>query len=108
MENSVWIDPRVRDYLLNKYVLISLYVDDKTDLPESEVFEATENGKTKKITTIGKKWSYLQRMKFGTNSQPFYVILDHEGNLLTEPRVFNTDIPEYIKFLKDGLEAFSK
>lgn len=108
MENSVWIDPRVRDYLLNKYVLISLYVDDKTDLPESEIFEVEENGKTKEITTIGKKWSYLQRSKFGKNSQPFYVILDHDGNLLTAPRAFNTNIAGYIQFLKDGLEEFKK
>lgn len=108
MENAVWIDPRVRDYLLNKYVLISLYVDDKTDLPESEVFEVKENGKTKEITTVGKKWSYMQRSKFGKNSQPFYVILDHDGNLLTAPMAFNTNIAEYIQFLKDGLEEFEK
>ncbi len=107
MENSVWIDPRVRDYLLNKYVLISLYVDDKTDLPESQIFEVTENGKTKNITTIGKNGVICNDLSW-KNSQPYYVVLDHNGNLLTTPRVFNTDIGEYIKFLKDGLVEFEK
>ena len=106
MENSVWIDTRVREYLLDDYVLISLYVDDKTDLPESEIMEVVENEETKRLTTVGKKWSYLQRYKFGNNSQPYYVILDHDGNPLNAPRVFDTDIDEYIKFLQSGIKEF--
>lgn len=108
MENSVWIDSRVRDYLTDDYVLISLYVDDKTSLPESEIIEVVENGKTKRLTSVGKKWSYLQRYKFGNNSQPYYVILDHDGNLLNAPRVFDTDVDEYLKFLQSGIKEFGK
>jgi thiol:disulfide interchange protein DsbD len=108
MENSVWIDSRVREYLLDDYVLISLYVDDKTELPESEIMEVVENEESKRLTTVGKKWSYLQRYKFGNNSQPYYVILDHEGNPLNAPRVFDTDIDEYIKFLQSGIKEFDK
>ncbi len=108
MENSVWIDSKVREYLLDDYVLISLYVDDKTELPESEVMEITENEETKRLTTVGKKWSYLQRYKFGNNSQPYYVILDHDGNLLNAPRTFDTDVDEYVKFLQTGIKEFDK
>ena len=108
MENSVWIDSRVREYLMDDYVLISLYVDDKTPLPMSEIMEVTENGETKRLTTVGKKWSYLQRFKFGNNSQPFYVTLDHEGNLLNAPRNFDTNIDAYIKFLQSGIKEFKK
>ncbi|MCF8233530.1 MAG: thioredoxin family protein [Bacteroidales bacterium] len=106
MENSVWIDPRVKDYLENEYVLISLYVDDKTDLQPSEEMKVVERGDEKELTTVGKKWSYLQRYKFGKNSQPFYVILDHEGNLLNTPRAFNTNVEAYVRWLRNGLEAF--
>lgn len=106
MENSVWIDPRVKDYLENEYVLISLYVDDKTDLPPSEEMKVVERGDEKELTTVGKKWSYLQRYKFGKNSQPFYVILDHDGNLLNTPRAFNTNVEAYVRWLRNGLEAF--
>lgn len=106
MENSVWIDSRVREHLLNDYVLISLYVDDKTEYPESEIMEVVENGETKRLTSVGKKWSYLQRYKFGNNSQPYYVILDHDGNPLNAPRAFDTDIDEYIKFLQSGIKEF--
>lgn len=108
MENSVWIDSKVREHLLEDYVLISLYVDDKRELPESEVMEITENEETKRLTTVGKKWSYLQRYKFGNNSQPYYVILDHDGNLLNAPRTFDTDIDEYVKFLQTGIKEFDK
>lgn len=108
MGNAVWTDPRVRDMLLNDYVLISVYVDDKTKLPEDEVMTVTENGNKKKLTTVGRKWSYLQRMKFGENSQPFYVILDHEGNLLNEPRSYDKNVGEYVKWLKEGLKAYKE
>ncbi len=80
----------------------------KTELPESEVMEITENEETKRLTTVGKKWSYLQRYKFGNNSQPYYVILDHDGNLLNAPRTFDTDVDEYVKFLQTGIKEFDK
>lgn len=99
MEVAVWTDPRVADRLRNDFVLISLFVDDKTPLPEPlEVTDA--NGQTKTLRTIGAKWSYLQSHKFGANAQPFYVILDPAtGKPLTGSRGYNEDVEEYLKFL---------
>ncbi|MGM0646852.1 MAG: protein-disulfide reductase DsbD family protein [Bacteroidota bacterium] len=108
MENSVWTDARVHDMLLNDFVLISLYVDDKTKLPEDEVYEVTENNSRKVINTVGRKWSYLQRNKFGNNSQPFYVILDHDGNLLTRPYGYDKSVPKYIKWMQNGMKAYKQ
>ncbi len=106
MEASVWTDARVKDILEKDYVLITLMVDDKKKLPE--VIEVEENGKTTKLKTIGDKWSYLQRHKFGTNSQPYYVLLDHAGKPIGPSYAYNEDIPEYIKFLNTGLDNFKK
>ncbi len=106
MENSVWTDPRVKDMLENDYVLISLYVDDKQKLPESEIMTVTESGKERELNTVGRKWSYLQRVKFGTNSQPFYVILDHQGNLLIKPRAYDKSVKGYVEWLHKGLKEF--
>ncbi|WP_410492884.1 cytochrome c biogenesis protein CcdA [Dysgonomonas sp. GY75] len=106
MEASVWTDARVKDLLEKDYVLITLMVDDKKKLPE--VIEVEENGKTTKLKTIGDKWSYLQRHKFGTNSQPYYVLLDHAGKPIGPSYAYNEDIPEYIKFLNTGLDNFKK
>lgn len=99
MEAAVWTDPRVADRLRNDFVLISLFVDDKT--PLSEPLEVTDaNGQTKTLRTIGAKWSYLQSHKFGANAQPFYVILDPAtGKPLTGSRGYNEDVEEYLKFL---------
>ena len=99
MAAAVWTDPRVADRLRNDFVLISLFVDDKTPLPEPlEVTDA--NGQTKTLRTIGAKWSYLQSHKFGANAQPFYVILDPAtGKPLTGSRGYNEDVEEYLKFL---------
>lgn len=108
MENSVWTDQRIHDMLINDYVLISLFVDDKTKLPEEEIMTVTENGKTRELNTVGRKWSYLQRMKFGNNSQPFYVILDHQGNVLSKPRAYNKDVAAYRNWLRDGLKKFEE
>ena len=108
MENSVWTDPRVHDMLTKDFVLISLYTDDKTDLPENKTITITENGEKKELTKVGQKWKYLQRMKFGNNSQPFYVILDHQGNLLARPYAFNKSIPDYIQWMQTGLNKFEK
>ena len=99
MEAAVWTDPRVADKLKNDFVLISLFVDDKTQLKEP--FEVTdEQGNTKTIRTVGAKWSYLQSHKFGANAQPFYVIVDPvTGKPLGGSRAYNEDIDEYLKFL---------
>ena len=101
MEAAVWSDPQVADILNNKYVLISLYVDDKTPLPTP--IEVDENGNKTTLRTIGDKWSYLQRVKFGANAQPFYVLLNQEGKPLSGSRSYNEDIQEYIRFLNEGL-----
>ncbi len=106
MEASVWSDPRVKNIIDNSYILISLYVDDKTPLPE--VTEIQEFGKTRKLRTIGDKWSYLQRSKFGANAQPFYVLLDNNGKPIAPSRAYNKDIEEYIKYLEKGLKEYKK
>ena len=95
MEAAVWTDNQVADILNDKYVLISLYVDDKTALPEP--LEVTENGQTNVLRTVGDKWSYLQRVKFGANAQPFYVLLDNDGKPLAGSRAYDEDIQAYIK-----------
>lgn len=107
MEASVWTDVRVKQILENEYVLITLMVDDKTRLPE--MIEVTEEGgKTSKLKTIGDKWSYLQRHKFGTNSQPYYVLLNHEGKPIGPSYAYNEDVDKYLQFLKIGLDNFKK
>lgn len=106
MEASVWTDARVKQLLEKDYVLITLMVDDKKALPE--VIEVEENGKKTKLKTIGDKWSYLQRHKFGTNSQPYYVLLDHNGKPIGPSYAYNEDVNKYIEFLKIGLDNFRK
>lgn len=102
MEASVWTDARVKSRLDNDFVLISLFVDDKTALKEP--FEVTENGKTRRIETIGDKWSYLQRVKFGANAQPFYVILDEKGLPLTKAYSFDESPDNFLKWLSSDIE----
>lgn len=106
MEASVWTDPRVKNMLDNEYVLITLMVDDRDQLPE--VMEVEENGRSVKLRTVGDKWSYLQRHKFGTNSQPYYVLLDASGNPIGPSYAYDEDIDKYIKFLQTGLDNFKK
>lgn len=106
MELAVWHDAKVRDYLTKDYVLISLYVDDKTPLPAPVVVE--ENGQQVKLRTVGDRWSYLQRSKFGANAQPFYVLLDNDGMPIGPSRSYNEDIDAYVDFLKAGLEEYRK
>lgn len=101
MEAAVWSDPQVADILNNKYILISLYVDDKT--PLDTPIEVVENGKQRTLRTVGDKWSYLQRVKFGANAQPFYVLLNEEGHPLAGSRSYDEDIQAYIDFLNKGL-----
>ncbi len=98
MEAKVWTDPRVKDTLEKNYVLITLYVDDKT--PLSQPFEVEENGRTRRIKTIGDKWSYLQRHKFGSNAQPFYVLLDADGQPLNRPYAYDEDPEKFLHWLK--------
>lgn len=106
MEASVWTDPRVKYSLENDYVLITLMVDDKEKLPE--VIEVQENGKTTKLKTIGDKWSYLQRHKFGTNSQPYYVLLDNAGNPIGPSYAYDENVDKYLNFLKIGVDNYKK
>lgn len=106
MEASVWTDPRVKKILETDYVLITLMVDDKTKLPE--VIEVEENGRVTKLKTIGDKWSYLQRHKFGTNSQPYYITLDNNANPIGPSFAYNENIDNYLKFLNTGLTNYKK
>lgn len=106
MEAAVWTDANVKGMLENDYVLITLMVDEKAPLPQP--LEVEENGEKIKLRTVGDKWSYFQRMKFGANAQPFYVLLDHQGKPLAPSRAYDEDIPAYLDFLKGGLSEFSK
>ena len=106
MEAAVWTDATVADLLNNKYVLISLYVDDKT--PLSEPITVKENGQERTLRTVGDKWSYLQRHKFGANTQPFYVAVDGNGMPLGPSRSYDEDVSEYVGFLNSALEKMGK
>ena len=106
MELAVWTDQNVSKLLTEDYVLITLYVDDKTKLPEP--IKVTENGKERTLRTIGDKWSYLQRSKFGANAQPFYVLVDNEGMPLNKSYSYDEDIKLYIDFLETGLKNYKK
>lgn len=106
MELAVWTDQNVSKLLIEDYVLITLYVDDKTKL--AEPIKVTENGKERTLRTVGDKWSYLQRSKFGANAQPFYVLVDNEGMPLNKSYSYDEDIKLYIDFLETGLKNYKK
>lgn len=106
MEDQVWSDPEVLRRIANDYVLVSLYVDDKEALPDSEQYVSAKTGK--RIKTVGNKWSDLEIERYNRNSQPYYVLLDHEEKPLTQARAYDTDIQAYIEFLDQGKAAFSK
>ena len=106
MEFAVWTDPKVSDIINNDYVLITLYVDNKT--PLSSPVKIMENGTERTLRTVGDKWSYLQRVKFGANAQPFYVLIDNEGKPLNKSYSYDESIPKYIEFLQTGLENYKK
>ena len=106
MEAAVWTDPQVADKLNNDFVLVSLYVDDKT--PLDKPVEVVENGKKRTLRTIGDKWSYLQRNKFGANAQPFYVIIDSKGKPLAGSYSYDENISKYTEFLDKGLKNYKK
>lgn len=106
MEERVWSDPKVLQVLKNKLVLISLYVDDKRKLPENEQYISETTGR--KIKTIGNKWSDFQIEKYKANAQPYYVLLDHNGNNLNHYSAYNPDIEEYFAWLQEGISNFEK
>ena len=106
MELAVWTDSKVSKLIQDDYVLITLYVDNKTPLPEN--IKVVENGKERTLRTLGDKWSYLQRVKFGANAQPFYVLIDNEGNPLNKSYSFDEDVNKYIDFLETGLKNYNK
>ena len=106
MELAVWHDAKVRDLLMKDYVLISLYVDEKAPLPEP--IEVQEGGQTTTLRTVGDKWSYLQRSKFGANAQPFYVLIDNQGKPLNHSYSYDEDVDKFVKFLKTGLDNYQK
>ena len=106
MELAVSTNPKVSDIINNDYVLITLYVDNKTPLPSP--VKIVENGTERTLRTVGDKWSYLQRVKFGANAQPFYVLIDNEGKPLNKSYSYDEDIPKYIEFLQTGLENYKK
>jgi thiol:disulfide interchange protein len=104
MEASVWSDPAVLKRLKENFVIISLYVDDKTELLQNEKFVSKKTQKS--VNTLGNKWSELQVSKFEINSQPYYALLDHQGNVLVPARGFDLNIDNYILFLDQGYSAF--
>ena len=106
MELAVWTDSKVSKLIQDDYVLITLYVDNKTPLPEN--IKVVENGKERTLRTLGDKWSYLQRVKFGANAQPFYVLIDNEGNPLNKSYSFDEDVNKYVDFLETGLKNYNK
>ena len=106
MELAVWVDPKVKKLITEDYVLITLYVDDKTPLPEP--IKVNENGKQRTLRTLGDKWSYLQSSKYGANAQPFYVLIDNEGKPLNKSYSYDEDIDKYVNFLETGLKNYKK
>ncbi|KAA6317872.1 Thiol:disulfide interchange protein DsbD, partial [termite gut metagenome] len=106
MELAVWTDLKVSSIINNDYILITLYVDNRQPLPEP--VKIVENGTERTLRTTGDKWSYLQRIKFGANAQPFYVLIDNEGNPLNKPYAYNEDIDKYADFLQTGLQNYQK
>ncbi|MDR1602564.1 MAG: thioredoxin family protein [Tannerella sp.] len=106
METAVWTDPQVKRLLEEQYILITLMVDNKSKLPAPLV--VVEGEKKRTLKSVGDKWSYLQRVKFGANAQPFYVILDNEGKLLAPPYAYDEDVAKYVRFLSDGLKKYQQ
>ena len=105
MEAAVWPDPRVRQLMTENYVLVSLYVDDKTPLPTTVQVTETD-GTVRKLRTVGDHWSYLQRTKFGAQTQPFYVLIDHQGRPLAGSYSYKEDVPAFVSWLESGLKRF--
>ncbi len=107
MEANVWSDQRVMDRLRNNFVKISLFVDDRTRLPEEEQFVSDVLGRERRIRTVGQKWSVFQAERYGANTQPYYIILDHQENMLAPAYGYNSNIERYIEFLDTGSSNFN-
>ena len=108
MEAAVWSDPRVQQHLRNDFVKISLFVDDRTTLPEEEQFVSSAMGRERHIRNVGQKWSVFQAERYGVNTQPYYVILDHDENLLAPPYGYDTNVDRYLEFLQTGKQNFDR
>ena len=106
MEATVWSDPRVLDRLKNNFVIIALYVDDKSTLPESEWITSTYDGKVKK--TLGKKYADFQISRYGVNAQPYYVLLDGNEQMLVEPKAYDLNADRFVEFLDAATTEFGK
>jgi thiol:disulfide interchange protein len=106
MEANVWSDPRVLSMLKKDYLVVALYVDDKTELPENEWITSTYDGKVKK--TIGRKYADFQISRFEVNAQPYYVLLDTNGELLVKPRAYDLNVEAFVEFLENGLKVFEE
>jgi thioredoxin-related protein len=106
MEAAVWSDPQVLQRLRNEYVIVSLYVDDRTRLDEEDQYVSEFSGR--RIRTIGNKWSDFQAIRYGVNSQPYYVLLDHQERRLAQPYGYNSNVRQFIEFLDAGIEGFRK
>ena len=105
MESRVWSEPEVLKILNEDFVIISLYVDDRTDLPENEWFVSSLDGKVKK--TIGKQNEDLEIIRYSTNALPLYVISDYDGNAVIKPMPTNLNIEDYKNWLNDGIKSFN-
>ena len=110
MEEQVWSDPNVKNMLANDVVLISLYVDERIDLPKNEQYETTLAGKKKKVKTTGDKWMVLQANTYGANSQPYYVFLNNNGDQMVEPANYQDygTVKLFTDWLNRGLKEFNK
>ncbi|MEM1124919.1 MAG: thioredoxin family protein, partial [Bacteroidota bacterium] len=110
MEENVWPIDNVYEQLKEDYILVSLYVDDKAELPESEKVEVQRaNGTTRKLRSVGNKWAHFQANRFQTNTQPYYVLLSPDGEtVLNKPVGYTPDDKDYAEFLRCGLESFEK
>jgi thiol:disulfide interchange protein DsbD len=104
MELAVWTDERVRSLIDREYILITLFVDDKRALPQP--LKVMDSGREITLRSVGDKWSYLQRVKFGANAQPFYVLLDNEGKPLNKSCAYDEDVDKYVQFLQTGLSNY--
>ncbi|MEX0966506.1 MAG: cytochrome c biogenesis protein CcdA [Bacteroidia bacterium] len=108
MEDNVWIDPRVQEILAQDFVMVSLYVDDREKLPEDEHYVSEQGGRKKKIDEVGKKWLDFEITRFGRNAQPYYVLLDHNEQVLSQPRGYDPSVSAYLEFLREGLAEFDR
>lgn len=104
MDATVLVEDRVKNLIEEEFVFIVLMVDERTKLPE--ILEVDDAGKTTRLRTVGDKWSYLQRHKFGIQSQPYYVVLDHQGKPLSPAHAYDESVDNYVEFLQTGLKNF--